>query len=70
MWRVRKRGVKKTTARFMEEFNYYLTEMRMTTERARTLSGKGRYQEVSVVHVELEIPITFQVEMSSRLLEC
>lgn len=47
----------KEELRFMEELHYYLTEMGITTERARTLLRRGRYQEVSVGHIKFEMPI-------------
>lgn len=46
-----------TAPRFMKEFQYYLTEMGMTMERARTLLRRGRYQEVSNEHIKFEMPI-------------
>lgn len=63
MWRVRKRGVKKKKkSRFIEELNCYLTEMGMTTERARTLLGRSSYQEDSVGHVKFEMLFRFSSE--------
>lgn len=46
-----------TTPRFMEELRYYLIEMGMTIERARTLLRRGRCQEVSVENIKFEMPI-------------
>lgn len=47
----------KTLSTCMKELNYYLTEMRMTTEGATTLMRRGRCQEVSVGHVKFEMQL-------------
>lgn len=43
----------------MKELNYCLTEMGMTTEGATSLMARGRYQEVSVCYMKVEMPIIF-----------
>lgn len=50
---------KKATTRCMEELNYCLTKMIMTTGGATTLMERGRCQEVGVGRVKFEMPVIF-----------